>query len=64
VVLDYLMTGDEAIRDAAGAAACDAARAAMAAATAAAWAAARDAARDDFNGLVYECFGVRPTRRG
>ena len=53
VVCDYLMTGDESIRDAAW----DAARAA---AKAAAWAAARaaamDAARADFNALIYECF--------
>ena len=57
VVLDYLMTGDESIRDATWAAA----RAATWDATRdAAWAAARDAARDaarsDFNWLVVECF--------
>ena len=58
VVLDYLMTGDESIQDAAWAAgaaawaAWDAARATMDAA----WAAARDAARKEFNELVYECF--------
>ena len=45
VVCDYLMTGDESLRDAARAAAWDAARdAAGAAARAAAWDAARDAA--------------------
>ena len=46
VVLDYLMTGDESIRDAAW----DADRAAGAA--------ARAAARTEFNDLVYECFGL------
>ena len=69
VVLDYLMTGDEAARAAARAAAMAAARdaardAAMAAAMAAAWAAALDAAWDaaqrDFDALVYEQFGVTP----
>ena len=73
VVLDYLMTGDEKIRDAASAAAWEATRAAAwdaawAAASAAARAAARDAASDaaravarrDFNALVSECFeGVK-----
>lgn len=67
VVLDYLMTGDEELRDAARAAAWaaawDAARdAARAAAWDAAWDAARDAvwdaARDEFNAIVYECFGL------
>ena len=48
VVLDYLMTGDESIRAAAGAAA----GAARDAARDAAW----DAARKEFNELVYECF--------
>ena len=61
VVLDYLMTGDESIRDAAWAAAWAAARAAAwaaarAAAWDAAWAAARAEARDDFDALVFECF--------
>lgn len=55
VVLDYLMTGDESLRAAAK-------DAAWAAARDAAWdaarPAARDAARDDFDALVYECFGV------
>ena len=65
VVLDYLMTGDEAARDAAWDAARDAAwDAALAAARDAAWAAARDAAWDaaqrDFDALVYEQFGVTP----
>ena len=48
-VLDYLMTGEENLRDAAW-------DAAWAAARAAAWDAAWDAARDAFNSLVYECF--------
>ena len=53
IVLDYLMTGDEELRDAARDAARDVARdAARAAARAAAWA----AARDEFNNLIYECF--------
>ena len=53
VVLDYLMTGDEALRGAARAAAWAAARAAArGAARGAAWA----AARQEFNELVYECF--------
>ena len=61
VVCDYLMTGDESLRDAAWAAAGDAARdaawaAAGDAARAAAWAAAGDAARQHFNDLVAECF--------
>ena len=54
VVLDYLMTGDEAIRDAARDAA-SAARAAAWDAWDAAWD-AWDAARSDFNALVEECF--------
>ena len=45
VVFDYLMTGEESIRAAAGAAAWDAA-----------WAAAWDASREYFNHLVAECF--------
>ena len=53
VVLDYLMTGNEAIRAAASTAAWDAARTA-------AWDAARDAmkdaAMDEFDSLVCECF--------
>ncbi len=69
VVLDYLMTGDEAIRVAARDAAWDAAQdAAWSAAQDAAWNAARDAAwnaardaawnaaRANFNALVHECF--------
>ena len=57
VVLDYLITGDEQLRDAAMDAAWAAANAAAwaaawAAANAAAWAAARDVARDEFNALV------------
>ena len=69
VVLDYLMTGDESIRDAAEDAAEDAASsaawaaarnaaadAARNAAADAAWDAARDASRQDFNALVQECF--------
>ena len=65
VVIDYLMTGDEKIRDAA----CDSARSAAesaawaaagasarAAAWDAAWDSARAAARKDFNELVNECF--------
>lgn len=67
VVLDYLMTGDEAKRSAAWAAAWAAAQAAardaaQAAAWDAAWAAARDAARaaagSDFDALVYEQFWI------
>ena len=66
VVLDYLMTGDEAIRGAAWGAARDAARdaawdaardAALDAARAAALDAARDAARAEFTALVREAFG-------
>jgi hypothetical protein len=45
VVLNYLMTGEENIRTAAGDATWDAA-----------WA----AARKDFNELIYEIFGVKP----
>ena len=57
VVLDYLMTGDESMRAAAGVAARAAAwAAARAAARDASWAAAWAAARDDFNSLVFECF--------
>ncbi len=57
IVCDYLMTGDEGIRDAAWAAAWAAARAAAwAAAWDVAWDAARDAARKDFNELVKDCF--------
>jgi hypothetical protein len=53
IVLDWLMTGDDAARDAAW----DAARAAARdAAMAAAWAAARAAARADFAALVHEAF--------
>ena len=55
VVLDYLMTGDEFLREAAWEAAWEAREAAWAAARAA-QAAAWAAARDDFNNLVYECF--------
>ena len=67
VVADYLMTGDEALRAAAWAAAWAAARdaawaAAGDAARAAAWAAAGDAARDairaDILALVHECFDL------
>lgn len=67
VVLDYLMTGDESIRAAAGAAAWDAAgdaaraaagAAAWVAAWDAAWAAARDAAGIEFDALIYEQFGA------
>ena len=53
IVCNYLMTGDEAIRDAAWAAARDAA---MASAWDAAGDAARAAAKEHFNQLVYECF--------
>lgn len=65
VVLDYLMTGNIALRAAARADARAAARAgardaawaaAWSAAREAAWEAAREAARDDFNSLVRECF--------
>jgi hypothetical protein len=57
VVLDYLMTGDESIMDAARDAARAAARdAARAAARDAAWDAARDAAWAEFDELVFECF--------
>ena len=69
VVLDFLMTGDESLRVAAGVAARDAARdaawhaardAAWDAARVAAWDAARDAARgafkNEFTQLVHECF--------
>ena len=65
VVLDYLMTGNDKLKDAAWdaarEAAWDAAReAARAAARAAAWDAARaaawDAAKNDFTALVHECF--------
>lgn len=61
VVLDYLMTGDEKIWDAAKAASRAAARAAawaaaMDAARAAALHAAWGAARQDFNELVRDCF--------
>ena len=58
VVLDYLMTGDESIRVAAGDAAWDAAWDAAGAARAAAWDAARDAAWDAFDALIYEQFGA------
>ena len=67
VVCDYLMMGDDNLRDAARDAAWDAAwDAARDAARDAAWdaawdaarAAARAAARKDFNELVYECFGL------
>ena len=63
VVLDYLMTGDEAIRAAARAAALDAAwaaalDAALDAARAAAWAAALDAVRSDWHALVVEAFDL------
>lgn len=72
VVLDYLMTGDESLREVARAAARDAwvAGEAAGAAGEAAWAAARaaagdawaageaagDAARNEFTQLVHECF--------
>ena len=70
IVLDYLMTGDEGIRDAsraaAWAAAWDASRAASRAASgdaawdaawaAAAWVAAGAAAWAEFDRMVYECF--------
>jgi hypothetical protein len=61
VLLDYLMTGDESIRDAALGAAWDAAwcaawDAAWGAAWDAAWDAAWGAARKDFNALVNEAF--------
>jgi len=69
VVLDYLMTGSQSLRDAARGAAWDAARgsawdaargaawdAARDAVWDAAWDAARDAARNDFTALVHECF--------
>jgi len=57
IVLDYLMTGDESIRDLARDAAWAAARdAAWAAAWDAAGAAAWDAAGAEFNQLVRECF--------
>jgi len=56
VVLDYLMTGDESILDAAWAAAGDAAGDAAWDAAWAAMAAAGDAARKDFASLVCECF--------
>ena len=61
VVLDYLMTGDESVRDAARAAAWDVAwaaawTAARTAARDAAWDAAWDAVRTDFQALVHECF--------
>ena len=59
VVLDYLMTGDDAIRDDAISAASAAASAARGAAWDAASAAARGAAWGDFNALVDEAFGVR-----
>jgi hypothetical protein len=53
VVFDYLMTGDEALRDAARSAAESAAQsAARSAAESAAWAAADSAARKMFNELV------------
>lgn len=58
VVLDYLMAGDESIRDAARAAARDVAwDVAIDAARASALASALASARKDFNALVYECFG-------
>ena len=57
VVCDYLMTGDESLRDAARDAAWDAAWAtAWGAARDAAWGAARDASNAEFNALVYEAF--------
>jgi hypothetical protein len=72
IVFDYLMTGNESLRDAARATAWDAARAttldaALDAAWATAWDAARataldaalDAAREEFNNLVKECFGIK-----
>jgi len=63
VVLDYLMTGDDTLRDAARAAARARAAATRAAAmdadrADAAWAAARAAARDHFNALVREGFNI------
>lgn len=71
IVLDYLMTGNEELRDAARDAAWDTARAAAraaawaaawdtawAAARDAAWDAAWDAARQDFDALIYECFNA------
>ncbi len=57
VVLDYLMTGDKSIRNAAWAAMRAATwNAAGAAARDAAWAAARDVTRAEFDLLAYECF--------
>jgi hypothetical protein len=53
VVLDYLMTGDNTLRDAVWAAA---QAAVWAAARDAAWPAAWAAARLEFNSLVNECF--------
>ena len=59
VACDYLMTGDESIRDAARDAAWAAAWAAARDATwASAWDATWNATRKDFNELVAECFGV------
>ena len=51
IVIDYLMTDNASLRAAAHDAACAAARAAASDAACA-------AARDDFNTLVYECFGL------
>lgn len=61
IVIDYILTGNTEIRDAARAAASDAAwyaarDAARGAARGAAWTAAWDAARTEFQTLVHECF--------
>jgi hypothetical protein len=69
VVKDYLSTGDESLREAAGAAAWAAARdaagaAAWAAAWAASWAAARDAQSDQFALMVNDLFATQALAGG